>query len=727
MPKFNHRPPSHSQDLTAKQAIAGADAKTANGNIAVKREGRNSLLTEVARSSRKQSAGAGTSIATPVEPKVNTPSENHPEQSSGPAVGISDQLTPEKLFASFELQRELENGRTGAVWLAHDYSPRRQVEQVALKFLPDSIVSGKIAIEDLKAEIRRRIALKHPNILRVYDLVESKGRVAIQMEYLEGQSLSRLRATKPNQVFEVRDLENWVNVLCEALKYHHNAGLVAGDILPDNLIVDPAGNLKLKEFGIANCITDSMSRLMLIQDTSETLSYQSPQRASGQRPAVADDLYSLGANIYELLTGKPPFYAGDIRDQVNGKIPPLMGERRAELGIKGDAIPKCWEETVAACLAKDPAQRPESAAEVQKRLRNASIPSSSTDQSDPKSLPKSKSPPETRPTRRRWLWTSGIFFILAVGSAAAFLSFHRTGRPVPSNGTFPTSAIPLSSSGKESYALATPSPEASPVRTSQVNPAPTPETNQAPIPEAGLVLTAETSPAPSPEASPVLTTEANPIPTPNADQTSPASSPVASPAPTMAAIPTPSPEMIATSSPESGRTLPPEETTVPKQVPEPSPTPLSQHDIDATRQAVINRINALPGVTAQRKANLIEKMNKARSMERLMIIRFDTGRTTLRRTATDELLKVFSSPETHERLSDPTTIVVVAGYADTVGGADKNLRYSQERAENVTKILKEQAKLLNAMQTIGMGGTELLDSKRPDQNRVVEVWAVVPL
>ena len=271
-----------------------------------------------------------------------------------------------------------------------------------------------------------------------------------------------------------------MKVLCEALEYAHSAGLVAGDILPDNLIVDPDGNLKLKDLGIANCITDSMSRLMVIHDTSETLSYQSPQRAAGQKPAIADDLYSLGANIYELLTGKPPFYAGDIRDQVNGKIPPLMSERRAELGIKGDAIPKCWEETVAACLAKDPAQRPESAAEVEKRLRNASfpsgIPSSSTVQSEPKSLPKPQSPAQTPPTRKRWLWTSGILFILAFGSAAAFLSFHhRTGRPVPANGTSPTSAVPLSYSGtigKESSALATPSPEASPVPTSEVNPAP---------------------------------------------------------------------------------------------------------------------------------------------------------------------------------------------------------------------------------------------------------------
>ena len=248
---------------------------------------------------------------------------------------------------------------------------RRQVDQVALKFLPDLIVSDKTAVAELKNEIRRRIALKHPNILRVYDLLENKGRVAIQMEYLDGQSLSQLRLSRPNQIFEVRDLEKWVKELCEALEYaHKDVGLIDGDIVPGNLIVDLEGNLKLKDFGIANCITDSMSRLMVIHHPSETLPYKSPQRAAGEEPAITDDLYSLGATLYELLTSKPPFYAGDIGAQVSGKVPPSMTERRAELGIKGEAIPKNWEETVAACLAKDPAQRPQSAIEVEKRLKN---------------------------------------------------------------------------------------------------------------------------------------------------------------------------------------------------------------------------------------------------------------------------------------------------------------------------------------------------------------------
>jgi len=109
------------------------------------------------------------------------------------------------------------------------------------------------------------------------------------------------------------------------------------------------------------------------------------------------------------------------------------------------------------------------------------------------------------------------------------------------------------------------------------------------------------------------------------------------------------------------------------------------------------------------------------------LIPFESGQSALRKAAADEVVKTFDTPEMHDKLSDPTIVLVVAGYADSGGRPDHNLRISQARAESVGRILKEQVKLLNAMQTIGMGGTELLDSKRPDQNRAVEVWAVVPL
>jgi outer membrane protein OmpA-like peptidoglycan-associated protein len=219
----------------------------------------------------------------------------------------------------------------------------------------------------------------------------------------------------------------------------------------------------------------------------------------------------------------------------------------------------------------------------------------------------------------------------------------------------------------------------------------------------------EARPTPSPALNPTLSQEVRPAPSP------------------VVSLPT-SPEARPTPSPEESPTISPRDTATPSDGQSASSTPasLSQHDLDATKEDVIKRIDALPGVTAEKKANLIEKMHKARSMERLTVIPFDVRQATLRRTAVEDLLKAFALPEMLDKLSDPTTILVVAGYADTGGRADANLRISQKRAENISRILKEQAKLPNAIQTIGMGGTELLDSKRPGENRAVEVWAVVP-
>ncbi len=633
---------------------------------------------------RKQPKVAGTPEPVPKEPAAAAPAaeqpagalhENRPQESPAPTGSIADRLRPGKLFASFELERELESGSTGAVWLAQDYSVRRQVEQVALWFLPDCIVGDRAAVEELKNEIRRRIALKHPNILRTYDLVESRGRVAIQMEYLDGQSLSSLRLTRPNQVFEVRDLEKWVKQLCVALEYaHKDAGLVGGHIVPGNLIVNRAGNLKLKDFGTANCIAGSMNRSRAIHDPGETLPYTSPERAAGAEPAITDDLYSLGATLYELLTSKPPFYAGDIGVQMSGKIPPSMAERRAELGIEGETIPENWEETVAACLAKDPAQRPQSAIEVEKRLQNATAPpdisAASTIKSVPDSVTEPPPPVRTPPTRRPWPVIAGITFILACVAAIAFFALHRYfyrhTHLAPIKESSPTPTVPPSpsgSAGKESsLSMSTPSPEVSPTPFPKLSPTPFPELSATP-------------------------------------------SPAVSPTPSQQESPAPNERQSAGS----------------------SPTPVNQQDTDATRAEVITRINALPGITAEKRANLIEKMNKARSMERLIVIPFESGWTSLGRAATDELVKAFDTPEMRDKLSDPTIILVVAGYADTGGRPEVNLRISQERAENVSRILKERVMLLNAVQTIGMGGTELLDSKRPGQNRAVEVWAVAPL
>jgi serine/threonine protein kinase len=592
-------------------------------------------------------------------------------------------LEPGQLFAGqFELERELQTGITGPVWLAHDYNFRRAAEQVALKFLPDSIVGDSAAAVELKQEILRRVALKHPNILRVVDLLEYHGTVAIQLEYVDGQSLSQLRSTKPSQVFEVRDLKRWMQELCLALNYaHKEMGIVHGDVKPDNLIIGPTGSLKLKDFGIENCIRNAMRRSQAISEMSTSAPYQSPQRAAGEKVTIPDDIYSVGATIYESLTSTPPFYTPNPSVQQRREVLASMAKRRTELGIKGGPIPVSWEETVADCLARDPAQRPDSAREIVRRLETISSP--------PPILPAPELPEP--PGRRTWPLIAGIILLLAIVSAIAFHYFYPAGY----------NPLELLSPGSPSGSTSVPRPTPSA--------APGPKETAGPVLEATANPSPQTMATPSPAASATASTEVRETASPEATRSSSGESNVAAP-PEQSASPT---------QPETVRSM---ETPSPRA----SATPLSPSEIDATKEEVVKRIDALPGISAEAKANLIGKMNKAHSMERLVVIPFEIGKRTPSRAAVDELVKTFSNPDIGNKLSDQTTILVVAGYADTGGPPDLNLRISQERAANVSKILKQRLKLSNAIQTVGMGGTELLSNRRPDQNRAVEVWAVAP-
>jgi outer membrane protein OmpA-like peptidoglycan-associated protein len=156
------------------------------------------------------------------------------------------------------------------------------------------------------------------------------------------------------------------------------------------------------------------------------------------------------------------------------------------------------------------------------------------------------------------------------------------------------------------------------------------------------------------------------------------------------------------------------------------PATLSKAEVDGTRQDVLKRINAMPKFSAEEKQRLTEKMETARSMERLVVVRFAIGQTTLGKAAAEDLLKRFKSKELDEKTSDPTIVFVVAGYADSAGDPKKNLQLSEQRADAVTKILKDQTNLLNVVHSLGMGSTDLLDNQRNDQNRAVEIWAVAP-
>jgi len=274
---------------------------------------------------------------------------------------------PEQALAQgrFVLVKRLGRGGMGEVWLARD---ERLREPVALKFLPPEIRGDAGALDDLRRETARSHRLSHPNIVRIHDLYEDPdGTAFIVMEYIDGATLTALRLQQSSRVLAWNYLRPLVGQLCAALEYAHGEKVIHRDLKPANLMVDSRGRLKLADFGIAAVVSDSMSRVSVKHLTSGTLPYMSPQQLTGQRPQAADDIYALGATLYELLTGSLPFHSGDITHQIMREPPQPMKERLAALGMQSEIPPEA-DSLIMACLAKEPGQRPQSARAVAERV-----------------------------------------------------------------------------------------------------------------------------------------------------------------------------------------------------------------------------------------------------------------------------------------------------------------------------------------------------------------------
>src|SRR5215510_4465462 len=305
----------------------------------------------------------------------------------------------QRLFGRFTLIKILGRGGMGIVWLAHDEELERYV---ALKFLPDLLIQDAAVLSNLKRETRRCLELTHKNIVRIYDFVHDERSGCISMEYIDGHTVSKLRCDKERKVFEAAELSDWMSQFCDALDYAHNyARIIHRDLKPSNLMVNQRGELKVSDFGIARSLGDSLSIITMAGGRSGTLAYMSPQQLEGERSTHLDDIYSVGASVYELLTSKPPFYVGNVDWQIREKIPSSMTERRKEFEIEGGPIPALWEEWVAVCLAKDPKRRPQSVREIAGQLRIAS--------------PKAR-PPRVRPFfQRSKKRTLALVLLLGVG------------------------------------------------------------------------------------------------------------------------------------------------------------------------------------------------------------------------------------------------------------------------------------------------------------------------
>ncbi len=281
-------------------------------------------------------------------------------------LGVEDALRAFQpgivVFERFQLTRYLGRSVVNTLWLASDTQSGRQV---ALKLLPKLVLCDQAGLNHLRSAVQDAQRLVHPGIVRTHELLEDDHWAAVVTEAVQGDSLDQLRADQDSGILEPNQLRGALGQIIEALTYATgDAGVLHKKITPANILVDHSGTVRITDFGIARVISDCLQRATRHVGTSGEILYLSPQQLDGEGATESDDIYALGATLYELLTSKPPFFHGDIIWQIRNEMPPSLTDRRKELGIVAGPIPKAWEKIVAACLAKELQDRPADFASV---------------------------------------------------------------------------------------------------------------------------------------------------------------------------------------------------------------------------------------------------------------------------------------------------------------------------------------------------------------------------
>lgn len=271
----------------------------------------------------------------------------------------------------YTLKQELGRGGGGVVWLAQD---EHLQQAVAIKRLPPELANDTVALGDLIGEVQKARLLSHPNIIRIHDFVKLPDELSfITMEHVDGTDLGSLRNQQPNGCFTWSRLEGLAIQMCEALQYAHEQKIIHRDLKPANMMITREGNLKLADFGIAASVSDSNPKAEMEGDASGTTVYMSPQQMRGLRPEPADDIYALGATLYDLITTRPPFYTGDIFQLVQDVPPPTISQRMADYSLENH-LPPHAEQAIMLCLAKNPEERPASAKDLADLLHPGEAP-----------------------------------------------------------------------------------------------------------------------------------------------------------------------------------------------------------------------------------------------------------------------------------------------------------------------------------------------------------------
>ena len=260
----------------------------------------------------------------------------------------------------YAIEAVLGRGGMGVVYRAHHLRLNRPV---ALKMLLAGDYAGPADRARFQREAEAVAGLRHANIVQVYDVGDQDGRPYFTMEIVEGGSLAEKLAGVPQPAREVASL---VAVLAEAVGAAHQGGILHRDLKPANILLTADGTPKVSDFGLARRL-ESGERLTLSGAVLGTPSYMAPEQARGRAQALgpAVDVYALGAILYELLTGRPPFRGETAVDTVvqvlsQEPVPPARLNPR---------VPRDLETICLKCLHKEPFRRYASAAALAEDLR----------------------------------------------------------------------------------------------------------------------------------------------------------------------------------------------------------------------------------------------------------------------------------------------------------------------------------------------------------------------
>src|SRR5262245_64271428 len=260
----------------------------------------------------------------------------------------------------YEVESVLGRGGMGVVYRARHL---RLGRLVALKMALAGSSAGLHERERFQREAEAVAALRHVNVVQIYDVSDWAGRPYFTMELIEGGSLAQRLAGAPQPAHQAAAL---LATLAEAVHAAHQEGIVHRDLKPANILFTPDGTPKITDFGLARRL-DADERLTLSGAVIGTPGYAAPEQARGDRGAVGPrtDVYALGAILYECLTGRPPFRAGTAAatlQQVVADEP--VAPRRLNPSVPRDVETVCLK-----CLHKEPRQRYASAAELADDLR----------------------------------------------------------------------------------------------------------------------------------------------------------------------------------------------------------------------------------------------------------------------------------------------------------------------------------------------------------------------